>query len=160
MHVLLKTFAGVIALAAGSLSASAADHVDHGAHDLVQMRSGAQGMAANNRENYCSQMQSKIQSMSSEERELYGNRMVVAVERRILMARILATATAPSKATAGALPVRDKEVVKSQVVMVPVVVQRATIMNNKIWLSGVCSKDTGKTPEKIVLPALSRIYPV
>ena len=67
----LKTVAGIMVLAAGSISVQAADYADLSNDELVQMRSQAQVMAPEDRESYRTEMQGRMQSMSSDERALF-----------------------------------------------------------------------------------------
>ena len=67
----LKTMAGVLALAAGSVSVEAADYTDLSNEEMVQMRSQAREMTPEGRESYRTEMQTRTRSMSSSEKALY-----------------------------------------------------------------------------------------
>jgi len=64
----LKTVAGIMVLAAGSISVEAADYADLSIDELVQQRSRVRELAPEDRESYRTEMQSRMQSMSSDER--------------------------------------------------------------------------------------------
>jgi hypothetical protein len=64
----LKTVAGIMILAAGSVSVEAADYADLSIDELVQQRSRVRELAPEDRESYRTEMQSRMQSMSSDER--------------------------------------------------------------------------------------------
>jgi len=64
----LKTVAGIMILAAGSISVEAADYADLSIDELVQQRSRVRELAPEDRESYRTEMQSRMQSMSSDER--------------------------------------------------------------------------------------------
>ena len=67
----LKTVAGIMVLAAGSISVEAADYADLSIDELVQQRSQVRELAPEDRESYRTEMQSRMQSMSSDERALF-----------------------------------------------------------------------------------------
>ena len=67
----LKTVAGIMVLAAGSISVEAADYSDLNIDELVQQRSQVRELAPEDRESYRTEMQSRMQSMSSDERALF-----------------------------------------------------------------------------------------
>ena len=67
----LKTVAGIMVLAAGSISVEAADYADLSIDELVQQRSLVRELAPEDRESYRTEMQSRMQSMSSDERALF-----------------------------------------------------------------------------------------
>ena len=64
----LQTVAGIMVLAAGSISVEAADYADLSIDELVQQRSQVRELAPEDRESYRTEMQSRMQSMSSDER--------------------------------------------------------------------------------------------
>jgi len=138
MNLFLKTVAGIVAFTAGSLSANAADYADISTDKQVQTRSAAQDMPAANREIYCSQMKSRIQSMSSKEREQFGKIMIMPVEKKIVLVRVLASDPVVGITTVRTLPA----------------------INNNMWLSRVCSKGTEKTSESTILPSHNDIYSI
>ena len=63
--------AGVLALAAGSVSVEAADYTNLSNEEMVQMRSQAREMTPEGRESYRTEMQTRTRSMSSSEKALY-----------------------------------------------------------------------------------------
>ena len=67
----LQTVAGIMVLAAGSISVEAADYSDLNIDELVQQRSQVRELAPEDRESYRTEMQSRMQSMSSDERALF-----------------------------------------------------------------------------------------
>ena len=67
----LQTVAGIMVLAAGSISVEAADYADLNIDELVQQRSQVRELAPEDRESYRTEMQSRMQSMSSDERTLF-----------------------------------------------------------------------------------------
>ena len=67
----LKTVAGIMILAAGSVSVEAADYSDLSIDELVQQRSQVRELAPEDRESYSTEMQMRMQSMSSDERALF-----------------------------------------------------------------------------------------
>ena len=71
MENCLKTVAGIMVLAAGSISVEAADYADLSIDELVQQRSQVRELAPEDRESYRTEMQSRMQSMSSDERALF-----------------------------------------------------------------------------------------
>lgn len=71
MHLFIKTVAGVLLFAMWFSAANAADYANATTDELVQMRSGAKDLLAEDRESYRKEMQTRIQSMSDDERELF-----------------------------------------------------------------------------------------
>ena len=67
----LQTVAGIMVLAAGSISVEAADYADLSIDELVQQRSQVRELAPEDRESFRTEMQGRMQSMSSDERALF-----------------------------------------------------------------------------------------